>query len=145
MKDLENLTNETFDNLLEKYVKNTETYNHFEFGTELAREATGFGTVYELLEITNLNDYTGFEPEDSEMDMDYNFDGFLVEETKDKYVRDLNDGLSTVYLQGLPYFEEFYYDFLNVTGYEGTKEDFEQGLRRSVDFFNFLVDITTSE
>ncbi len=143
--NLENLTNETFDNLLEKYVKNTETFNHFELGVEIARESTGFGNIFELLETSDLNEYTGFDEQDLDDESEYEFDGFLVEETKDKYVRDLNDGLSTIHLQSLPYFDEFYYDFLNVTGYEGTKEDFEQGLRRSVDFFNFLVDITSEE
>lgn len=147
MEKLDDLQNETFNDLLNDYFKNTETYNHYEFAVELARESTGFGTVFDLLETADLCEYTGFDPEDLDTDVvsDFEYDGFLLQETADKFIADLNDGLSSLNLQAIPYFDELYNDFLYVTGYEGEKEEFEYSLKRSTDFFNFVVDVTTED
>jgi hypothetical protein len=142
MNEFDDLTNESFNEHLQNYFKNNDSYNHFEFALELARESTGFGSVFELFETGDLMEYTGFE---TDMDLDFDHDDFLATETADKYVSDLDDGLATLNLKTLPYFEEFYYDFLEVTGWEGSKEDFENNLRRSVDFFQFLTSATTEE
>ncbi len=142
MNDLESLTNESFNDLLEEYFSETETYNHYEFAVELARESTGYGTMFEVLENEDLADYTGY---DIEEDTEYEHDGFFLSEVAHIYVAQLNDGISTINLKLLPYFDELYSDFTDVTGYEGSKDDFEYNLRRSVDFFDFVVDISTRE
>ena len=148
MEDLENLTNGTFNDLFNIYCSNTETYNHYELALELAKASTGYGTILELLETADLVEYTGFDFDETVNDLetpDFEYDNFLLQEVADTYTAQLNDGLSTIDLKSLAYFEELYYDFLVVTGYDGTKEDFEQGLRRSVDFFNFVVDVSTED
>ena len=148
MEELENLTHDTFNDLFNNYCHNSETFSHYELALELAKLSTGYGTIFELLETEDLVEYTGFDFDESQESLnipDYEYDDFLLSEVADTYIAQLNDGLSTVNLKSLVNFDDLYYDFLIVTGYDDTKEAFEQGLRRSSDFFNFVVGVTTEE
>lgn len=142
MEDLQELTNETFNELFQKYMAATETLNHYEFALELTRDSTGYGTVFELIEHENVAEYTGYEPD---LDEDFDHDGFFLAEVADVFIQQINDGIAGMNLKSVPYFEELYYDFLDITGYEGTKDDFEYNLKRSVDFLDFVIDISTRE
>lgn len=145
--ELDTLTNESFNDLFDHFLSFSENYFHYEFAIELAKEATGFGTLFELLETGEAPEYTGFETDTEELDNDPDFDytSFLELEATDKYTSDLNDALLTLNLQNVEGFDDFYTDFVHVAKFEGSKEDFVYNLRRSVDFFNFVVDITTKE
>lgn len=144
MKELDELTNESFNDLFQTFLATTELYNHYDFALNLAKEATGHASLFDLIDLMDSWEFVDYDSfEDSYLKYEAATD--VYNDTKFDFISQLDDGLSTVMLQNVDHFDEFYYDFIHVTGYVGEKEDFEYSLRRSVDFFNFLVDVTTEE
>lgn len=136
---------DNFNDLLEEYLQTTENHAHFKVVTELAIDATGFPNVDEVVNSDYLQDFLDYDVNHlEEYDNLYDYDNFLQQNAREKFVQELDIHMTSTNLQSYQDFQEMYNDFVEITGYEGTEEEFARSLKRSDVFFAFLMGITGS-
>lgn len=131
----------SFNDLVNIYLTTTENNYIHSLIKDLALDATGFASLDDLLNSDMANDFMNYDQEYLE-DLDqYDYEDFVYNDNVEKYIREIDIHLSMTDLSKYTDFMALYDDFVEETGYTGTELQFEQSLKRSSVFFEFVIDL----